>query len=74
MVDEFNIGAQNQHADSGAYEFHIHRAYIIYAFTVPSFDQWLAVTNLVSDTVKEHRAEHNVSQALCLLIVFQLNL
>ena len=26
----YNIGAQNQHADSGTYEFHIHRAYIIY--------------------------------------------
>ena len=31
MVDGYNIGARNQHADSGAYEFHIHRAYIIYA-------------------------------------------
>ena len=30
MVDGYNIGARNQHADSGAYEFHIHRAYIIY--------------------------------------------
>ena len=30
MVDGHNIGARNQHADSGAYEFHIHRAYIIY--------------------------------------------
>ena len=33
MVDGYNIGARNQHADSGAYEFHIHRAYIIYAYT-----------------------------------------
>ena len=24
------IGARNQHTASGAYEFHIHRAYIIY--------------------------------------------
>ena len=32
MVDGYNIGARNQHADSGAYEFHIHRAYIIYGF------------------------------------------
>ena len=31
MVDGYSIGARNQHADSGAYEFHIHRAYIIYA-------------------------------------------
>ena len=31
MVDGYNIGARNQHADSGAYEFHTHRAYIIYA-------------------------------------------
>ena len=30
MVDGYNIGARNQHANSGAYEFHIHRAYIIY--------------------------------------------
>ena len=33
MVDGYNIGAQNQHADSGAYEFHIHGAYIIYGTT-----------------------------------------
>ena len=26
------IGARNQHTASGAYEFHIHRAYIIYGF------------------------------------------
>ena len=35
MVDAgYNIGARNQHADSGAYEFHIHRAYIIYGPSV----------------------------------------
>ena len=33
MVNGCNIGARNQHADSGAYEFHIHRAYIIYGLT-----------------------------------------
>ena len=27
------IGARNQHTASGAYEFHIHRAYIIYGQT-----------------------------------------
>ena len=27
------IGARNQHTASGAYEFHIHRASIIYAAT-----------------------------------------
>ena len=27
------IGARNQHTASGAYEFHIHRAYIIYDVT-----------------------------------------
>ena len=27
------IGARNQHTASGAYEFHIHRAYIIYGIT-----------------------------------------
>ena len=27
------IGARNQHTASGAYEFHIHRAYIIYGGT-----------------------------------------
>ena len=31
MVDGYNIGARNQLADSGAYKFHIHRAYVIYA-------------------------------------------
>ena len=34
MVDEYNIGAQNQHAEGGAYEFHIHRAYIIHGTSV----------------------------------------
>ena len=29
------IGAQNQHTASGAYEFHTHRAYIIYAIIYP---------------------------------------
>ena len=28
------IGARNQHTASGAYEFHIHRAYIIYGITI----------------------------------------
>ena len=27
----YNSGARNQHTTGGAYEFHIHRAYIIYA-------------------------------------------
>ena len=31
MVHGYNIGARNQLADSGAYKFHIHRAYVIYA-------------------------------------------
>ena len=26
----YNSGARNQHTTGGAYEFHIHRAYIIY--------------------------------------------
>ena len=30
MVDRYNIGVQNQRADIGAYEFHIHRADTIY--------------------------------------------
>ena len=34
MVDGYNIAARNQHAESGAYEFHIHRAYIIYDLSV----------------------------------------
>ena len=28
------IGVRNQHTASGAYEFHIHRAYIIYGGTM----------------------------------------
>ena len=38
MVDGYNIGARNQHADSGAYEFHIHRAYIIYGAAKPFYN------------------------------------
>ena len=29
----YNSGARNQHTTSGAYEFHIHRVYIIYGQT-----------------------------------------
>ena len=29
----YNSGARNQHTTGGAYEFHIHRAYIIYVLT-----------------------------------------
>ena len=29
----YNSGARNQHTTGGAYEFHIHRAYIIYDTT-----------------------------------------
>ena len=28
MVDGYSMGARKQHKDGGAYEFHIHRAYI----------------------------------------------
>ena len=38
------IGARNQHTASGAYEFHIHRAYIIYGGTM--FSRVLACTLL----------------------------
>ena len=30
MFDRYSMGARNQHKAGGAYEFHIHRAYIIY--------------------------------------------
>ena len=33
MVDGYSMGARNQHKAGGAYEFHIHRAYIIYGYT-----------------------------------------
>ena len=36
------IGARNQHTANGAYEFHIHRAYIIYAQICTCTDWFLA--------------------------------
>ena len=42
MVDGYNIGARNQHADSGAYEFHIHRAYN-YNLWVQMYDKTAAI-------------------------------
>ena len=44
MVDGYNIGARNQHADSGAYEFHIHRAYIIYV-EIEHIENYLCIEN-----------------------------
>ena len=46
MVDGYNIGARNQHADSGAYEFHIHRAYIIYVVVMDISVLWTPVAAL----------------------------
>ena len=40
------IGARNQHTASGAYEFHIHRAYIIYGLTLR-----LRVMRLISNII-----------------------
>ena len=37
----YNSGARNQHMTGGAYEFHIHRAYIIYGYT--SVADWFII-------------------------------
>ena len=34
MVNGYNIGVRNHHKADGTYEFHIHRAYIIYAASI----------------------------------------
>ena len=47
------IGARNQHTASGAYEFHIHRAYIIYGMIDVGYREGLAMIctpRLVIDT------------------------
>ena len=34
MVNRNNIGGRNKHPNSGTYEFHIHRVYMIYGYTI----------------------------------------
>ena len=47
MVEGYRgIGARNQHKAGGAYEFHIHRAYIIYAATDMKMNSWILNKNV----------------------------